>query len=228
MLSISAPVTSVAKCITLAKCSTKGDSGTLVDVQNGSRASATERTAYSCSSRSLEDRARDAASAKSFSSSPVLLIVPAKTREVTMPRERRRSSSGVAPTKPATAKTQVEGYSALKLRRIFRASIGRCELTFRSRANTTFSSLVSSISLIACATRICHSAGLNDPSPQLNSASASNGFSSRSEGWARSPIQVIHEMPLRMPTTIWGITNTESSSGSNEKEVKRIGPVPLA
>ena len=149
MLSISAPVTSVAKCITFAKCNTKGDSGTLVDVQNSSSASATDLTAYSCSSKSFDDRAREAASAKSFSSSPVLLIVPARTREVTMPRERRSRSSGVAPTKPSTAKIQVEGYSALKLRNILRASIGRCELIRKSRARTTFSRLVDSISLIA-------------------------------------------------------------------------------
>ena len=184
LLSISAPVTSVARCITFAKCNTKGDSGTLVDVQNGSSASATERTAYSCSSRSLEDLARDAASAKSFSSLPVLLIVPARTREVTIPRDRRSRSSGVAPTKPSIAKIQVEGYSVLKLRNNFRASIGRCELIRKSRARTTFSRLVDSISLIACVTRNCHSDGLSEPSPQLNSASASVGTSSKSFGWA--------------------------------------------
>jgi hypothetical protein len=40
-------------CITFAKCSTKGDSGTSVEEQNGSIASATDRTAYSCSAKSL-------------------------------------------------------------------------------------------------------------------------------------------------------------------------------
>ena len=98
--------------MTLAKCRTKGDSGTFVDEQNGSRASATERTAYSCSSKSLDERARDAASAKSFSSFPVLGIVPARTRDVTIPRESLKRSSGVAPTSPSTAKVQVDGYSA--------------------------------------------------------------------------------------------------------------------
>ena len=125
LLSISAPVTSVAKCITFARCRTNGDSGTFVDVQKGSSASATDLTAYSCSSRSFDDRARDAASARSLSSSPVLLMVPAKTRDVTMPRDKRSKSSGVAPIKPSTAKIHVDGYSELKLRRIFRGSIAR-------------------------------------------------------------------------------------------------------
>ena len=98
--------------MTFARCRTKGDSGTFVDEQNGSSASATERTAYSCSSRSLDDRARDAASAKSFSSLPVLGIVPASTREVTMPRESLKRSSGVAPTSASTANVHVDGYSA--------------------------------------------------------------------------------------------------------------------
>ncbi|CAB5058474.1 unannotated protein [freshwater metagenome] len=110
-VSVSAPVTSVARCMTFAKCRTNGDSGTFVEEQNGSRASATERTAYSCSSRSFDERARDAASAKSFSSSPVFGIVPASTRDVTMPRERRSKSSGVAPTSPSTANVHVDGYS---------------------------------------------------------------------------------------------------------------------
>ena len=39
--------------MTLDRCSTNGASGTFVDEQCGARASATERTAYSCSSRSL-------------------------------------------------------------------------------------------------------------------------------------------------------------------------------
>ena len=104
-----APVTSVARCITFARCKTKGASGTLVDEQNGSSASATERTANSCSSKSFEERARDPASARSFESSPVFGIVPAKTRDVTIPRDNRKSNSGVAPMRPATEKTQVAG-----------------------------------------------------------------------------------------------------------------------
>ena len=79
----------------------KSESGTFVEVQNGAKDSATDRTAYICSSRSLEERAREAASARSFSSSPVLLMVPARTREVTIARLRRSNSSGVAPTSPA-------------------------------------------------------------------------------------------------------------------------------
>ena len=97
-----APVTSVARCITLAKCKTNGESGTFIEVQNGSIASATDRTAYSCSAKSFEERANEAANAKSFESSPVLLIVPANTREVSIPRDKRSRSSGVAPTNLST------------------------------------------------------------------------------------------------------------------------------
>ena len=99
--------TSVARCMTLGRWRTKGDSGTFIDEQCGARASATERTAYSCSSRSLDERASEAASARSASSSPVRRIVPASTREVMRPWSRRTSSSGVAPTRPATEKTHV-------------------------------------------------------------------------------------------------------------------------
>ena len=51
------PATSVARCMTLGRCSTNGASGTFIDEQCGSSASATERTAYSCSSRSFDERA---------------------------------------------------------------------------------------------------------------------------------------------------------------------------
>ncbi len=105
--STSTPATSVARCMTLDRCSTNGASGTFIEEQCGARASATERTAYSCSSRSFDERASDAASARSCSSSPVRRIVPASTREVTSPFSRRTSSSGVAPTSPSTAKTHV-------------------------------------------------------------------------------------------------------------------------
>ena len=100
------PATSVARCMTLGRCRTNGASGTFIEEQCGSRASATERTAYSCSSRSFEERARVAASARSRSSSPVRRIVPASTREVTRPRSRRTSISGVAPNMPSTWKVQ--------------------------------------------------------------------------------------------------------------------------
>ena len=101
------PATSVARCMTLGRCSTNGDSGTLIEEQCGRRASATERTAYSCSSRSLLERASEPARARSCSSSPVRRMVPASTREVTRPFSSRTSISGVAPTRPSTAKTQV-------------------------------------------------------------------------------------------------------------------------
>jgi len=89
-------------------------SGTLVDDAKGSRASATERTAYSCSSRSFEDFAKEPANAKSRSSSPVRRIVPARTLEVTRDLLKRTSSSGVAPIKLSTKKSQVDGYSVSK------------------------------------------------------------------------------------------------------------------
>ena len=121
--SINAPVTSVAKCMTFARCSTNGVSGIFVEEQKGSSASATERTAYSCSSRSLDERASDPANAKSRSSSPDLLIVPARTREVTIPRFNRSKSSGVAPINPATLNTHVDGYAAESLCSAERSSI---------------------------------------------------------------------------------------------------------
>ena len=63
--SCTTPATSVARCMTLGRCRTNGASGTFIDEQCGSRASATERTAYSCSSRSFDERASVAARARS-------------------------------------------------------------------------------------------------------------------------------------------------------------------
>ena len=110
-----------------------------MEVQNGSMASATERTAYSCSAKSFDERASEAASAKSFASSPVLLIVPAKTREVIIPRDNRSKSSGVAPTNPEIEYFQVVGYSTASLFKIARGSILLLDLIVISRAKTTLS-----------------------------------------------------------------------------------------
>ena len=151
-LSFNTPVTSVAKCMTFERCKTKGDSGTLVDEQNGAKASATDRTAYSCSSKSLEDLASDAARVKSRSSSPLLRIVPARTREVTKDLFRRTSNSGVAPINPSTKNNQVDGYSISNRFRRFRALISLFDFAVKSRASTTFSKSPSLIDLIAAAT----------------------------------------------------------------------------
>ena len=144
--------------MTFAKCKTNGESGTFVEEQNGSIASATDRTAYSCSARSLEERARDAANARSFASSPVLLIVPARTRDVTIPRERRSKSSGVAPTKPEIANFQVVGYSRASLFNIARGSIAFLDEMVMSRARTTLSKSPLRIRETAVETRSFHNA----------------------------------------------------------------------
>src|SRR5699024_11397963 len=65
-----------------------------------------------CALPILLDRASEAASARSWVSSPVRRIVPAKTRDVTNPRSRRTSISGVAPKKPSTWKVQQAGYAS--------------------------------------------------------------------------------------------------------------------
>ncbi|MNW59864.1 hypothetical protein D3C74_378150 [compost metagenome] len=102
-------MTSEARCRTFGRCSTNGASGTFIDEQNGASASATDATAYSCSSRSLDERARCAARSSESSSAsapPERRMVPASTREVTSPFSLRTSSSGVAPTMPSTEKVQ--------------------------------------------------------------------------------------------------------------------------
>ena len=93
--------------MTFDRCRTNGASGTFIDEQCGARASATERTAYSCSSRSLLERASDAGEREVVLVVAVRRMVPASTREVTRPFSRRTSISGVAPTSPSTANTQV-------------------------------------------------------------------------------------------------------------------------
>ena len=153
-----------------------------MEEQNGSSALATDRTAYSCSSKSFDERAREAASAKSFSSSPVFEIVPANTRDVTMPRDRRTSSSGVAPTKPSTANVQVVGYSAARVLSIGRGSIVESDVAIRSRASTTFSTAVVLTRATASATRFIHSAEDRLPSPKVNVEVLSSGGDSGSAG----------------------------------------------
>ncbi|CPU66210.1 Uncharacterised protein [Mycobacteroides abscessus] len=100
-------VTSDARCMTFGRCSTNGESGTFMDEQKGASACATDRTAYSCSSRSFDDRASCAARRSASSSDrPPRRIVPASTRDVTRPFSLRTSSSGVAPTSPSTENVQ--------------------------------------------------------------------------------------------------------------------------
>ena len=67
-----------------AGASTNGTSGTFVEEQYGASDSATERTAYSCSSRSLEERASwRGERGRRPRRHPYAGIVPARTREVT-------------------------------------------------------------------------------------------------------------------------------------------------
>ena len=66
-------------------------------------------------------------------------MVPASTREVTIPRFKRIKSSGVAPINPATLNTQVDGYVDESLRSAGRSSIACAEVADKSRARTTFS-----------------------------------------------------------------------------------------
>ena len=126
--------------MTFERCKTKGDSGTFVEEQKGASASATDLTAYSCSSKSFEDLANEAANAKSRSSFPLFLIVPAKTREVTSDLLRRTNNSGVAPIRPSTKNSQVDGYSISSRCIKFRISMLVFDVAFKSRAKTTFSS----------------------------------------------------------------------------------------
>ena len=66
-------------------------------------------------------------------------MVPASTRDVTIPRLSRSNNSGVAPIKPATLNTHVDGYVADSFRRAARSSIELAAVAVRSRARTTFS-----------------------------------------------------------------------------------------
>ena len=151
-LSFKTPVTSVARCITFERCNTNGASGTFVEEQNGASASATDLTAYSCSSKSLDDFAREAASVKSRSSFPVLRIVPARTLEVTKDLLSLTKSSGVAPISPSTKKIQVDGYSISRRCNKLRTPISVFDVAVISLARTTFSSLFDLIALIALLT----------------------------------------------------------------------------
>ena len=99
--------TSVARCITLGRCSTNGTSGTFVEEQYGAerrRRPSGRRTRAPRGPSTTGPAGRRAPASRS--SSPVRRIVPASTREVTRPRSRRTSISGVAPNSPSTWKVQ--------------------------------------------------------------------------------------------------------------------------
>ncbi|OLT13410.1 hypothetical protein BJF78_03625 [Pseudonocardia sp. CNS-139] len=101
----SVPRTSLARCETFGSASTDGLSGTSRSRQNGRRVSASESTASACSWRSLAEPR----SCPDRSSPRPGQIVPASTRDETVPASRRTSSSGVAPTSPSTAYDQQVG-----------------------------------------------------------------------------------------------------------------------
>jgi sulfate permease, SulP family len=110
--SASRPVTSVARCCTLASSSTCGRAGTSRSVQCAASALATECTAYSCSSGPCPRRAARGRGRRRCGASPRRRTVPASTRLVTRSPVRRTSSSGVAPSRPSTLNVQQDGYAA--------------------------------------------------------------------------------------------------------------------
>ena len=232
--SCTTPATSVARCITLGRCSTKGDSGTIIEEQCGSSASATERTAYSCSSRSFDERARVAARARSRLSFPVRRIVPASTREVTRPRSRRTSISGVEPKIPSTWKVQHIGYSSASLCSGQRTSMAELAVALRSRASTTFSSLPSVILATASATTDIQASLLRDPSAKRMPTGASGGSASPRIGvaippdpFARGDTVVTQATSPRRPTITCGTLSTEFPGSSAKAKVPNAtGPVP--
>ena len=46
-------------------------------------------------------------------------------------------------------------------------------------------------------------------------------------GCGSDPIHVIQDLPVLLPTITRGITRTDTSSGENENDAKRTGPVPF-
>ena len=66
-------------------------------------------------------------------------MVPARTREVIIPRDKRSNSSGVAPTNPEIEYFQVDGYSTASLFKMALGSMLLLDLMVISLANTTLS-----------------------------------------------------------------------------------------
>lgn len=229
--SAATPVTSVARCMTLRRWRTNGVSGTFMLEQYGSSARATDWTAYSCSSRSLLERASDAASARSCASSPVRRIVPASTREVTSPRSSRTSISGVAPSRPSTQKVQHRGYRAARRVSGQRASTGPVASATRSRASTTFSRSPSPMRRTASATASSQSAPVSAPSANVT-VPGLRGGSRRGAGAAAGsapsmPTVVTHQRPPRCPMTTSGRVSTDRPGRpSNANEPNATGPHP--
>ena len=154
-------------------------------------------------------------------------MVPARTRDVTIPRVKRNKSSGVAPISPSTEKHHVEGYCSAKFRRISRGSIRADATAFKSRASTTFSIFSSWIFLTAVEIFSFHSSVEIVPLLHVYvGAFRKSGFSRR-DGCVSSPIHVIQDFPPFIPTITLGMMRTESSVSEYEKDVKSIGPVPV-
>ena len=230
--SATTPVTSVARCMTLGRCSTNGVSGTFIDEQCGASASATERTAYSCSSRSLDERARDAASARSCSSSPVRRIVPASTREVTSPRSRRTSISGVAPNEPVDvegpARRVALGEPAQRppdvesARRVVTSGRGRARPS-RGRP----ASIRRTASATACAQlrRGEGAVGERDTAAAVRRGCTATSAGPGTAATACSALTVVsHARSPRRPTTTSGTTSVPPAGESAERRTTRRRP----
>ena len=210
--------------MTLGRCSTNGASGTFIDEQCGSSASATDRTAYSCSSRSLRERARVAARARSRSSSPVRRMVPASTREVTRPRSRRTSISGRRAEQPV----DVEGPAHRVGRRPAgaaasgRRSARRRWRPGRARARPSRARRRRS-GRTASATTAIQCSPSSAPSAKTHALGARRRVGGvvrtrRRRRAPRSPTRVSQVRPARRPTTTCGTVRTESPGSSAKRE----------
>ena len=134
--------TSVARCITLGRCSTNGASGTFVEEQYGASDSATDRTAYSCSSRSFAERASEPARPRSRC---VVAGTPDRAGQhprgdqaALAPHEQLggRAEEAVDVEGPAHRRSSRPAAAAATARRSARRAVAT-----RSRASTTFSSV---------------------------------------------------------------------------------------
>ena len=228
----STPVTSVARCITFGRWSTNGSSGTLMDAQCSARADPTERTAYSCSSRSLEERARAPARARSAASSPVMRMVPASTREVTRPWSTRARSSGVAPTMPSTWNAQHMGYSAARRESSVRGSTGRSARASTARASTTLSRRPPRMPSTAAETAWVQASRSPDATVTASCGAGVEAPASASSTVTRaSPSRVTtvsHARPSRRPSTKRGTTSAPPAGeeSAKAKDPKATRPVP--
>ena len=183
-----------------------------------------------CSTRFLSDASSSAALRWSASGSPVRGVVPAIGWARTMSPTRETSSSGLAPTKPSTAKHNAAGWRRRRRSRRDAASSGTSVSICSSRASTTLVSSPARMRCVAAATESVQSSALTTLRTRTSWGAGTPSVSTASAVAGPSPCAatvLTHRVPsAERPNTTAGTTRVAAARRSNGSAPKATGPDP--